>query len=278
MAQLPIVSYKEILPEVFQDIDKNKIVIKLEDLKAIPELSKYISMIQVIKEGETKLVDYDFETQNEIIKIFLINYNFLQFINGDYFFNYTKLKKYFPNNVYLEQIFNSIKPDLVINTDSEEIRFYKWSNLSDNIKNYVGVLFFTAFYKIENFKEYAKIEYNYFTDIEFSFNDFSLITDMKKFFITEFINFLYTNNGQYFGAYDFGSNLKRLVQTKAFQETYEKIYFDIKGFINDLNILYGDFIELLDFKIDTSVDYELKIFVYVKINEERLGFNVVVTY
>ena len=76
MAQLPIVSYTEILPEVFQDTDKNKIIIKLEDLKSIPEHSKYISLIQVIKEGETKLVDYDFETQNEIIKIFLINYNF----------------------------------------------------------------------------------------------------------------------------------------------------------------------------------------------------------
>ena len=63
---------------------------------------------------------------------------------------------------------------------------------NDNIKNFVGVLFFTAFYKIENFKEYAKIEYNYFTDIEFDFNNFNLITDMKQFFITEFINFLFS--------------------------------------------------------------------------------------
>jgi hypothetical protein len=278
MAKLPFVSYKEILPEVFQDIDKEKIIIKLEDLKSIPELSDYVSMIELIKKKETKLIDYDFNTQNKIIKIFLINYNFLQFINGDYFFNFTKLKKFFPNNVYYEQVFNTMTPDLVIDINNEKIYFYKWEKINDNIKNFVGVLFFTAFYKIENFKEYAKIEYNYFTDIEFDFNNFNLITDMKQFFITEFINFLYTNSGQFFGSYDFGSNLKLLVQTKSFHNTYEKIYFDIKGFINDLNVLYNDFIELLDFKIDTSIDYQIKIFVFVKINNDKLGFNVIVTY
>ena len=129
MAKLPFVSYKEILPEVFQDIDKEKIIIKLEDLKSIPELSDYVSMIELIKKKETKLIDYDFNTQNKIIKIFLINYNFLQFINGDYFFNFTKLKKFFPNNVYYEQVFNTMTPDLVIDINNEKIYFYKWEKI-----------------------------------------------------------------------------------------------------------------------------------------------------
>jgi len=276
MAQIPIVSYKEILPEAFQDISKDKIVIKLSDLKSIPELSEYISLTQIVEDKETKLIDYDFQTQNKIIEIFLKNYNFLQFINGDYYFNFTKLQELFPHNVYLSQIFQSYTPDLEININDKTYKYYIWSKINDNIKNYVGVLFFTAYYKVENFKEYAIKEYEFFTDVNFDFNDFSMITDMKQFFITEFLGFIKTNNGSYFGSYDFGSNLKYLIQTKYIYEVFEKVFLDIKGFIHDLNILYGNFLELLDFKIDDSKDYEIVLYISVKIKEETLAFRIVV--
>ena len=275
MAQIPIVSYKDILPEVFQHIDKDKIVIKLEDLKSIPELSNYISLNQILKNKETKFVDYDFKTQIEIIKIFLKNYNFLQYINGEYYFNYSKLKKLFPDNVYLSQIFNSLTPDLEITINDEIYEYYIWSKISDNIKNYVGVLFFTGYYKIENFKEFAIKEYEFFTDINFDFNDFSMITDMKQFFLTEFMAFIKTNNGNFFGSYDFGSNLKYLIQTKFIYDVYEKIYADVRGFISDLNLLYDNFLTLIDFKIDSDNDYDLILYIVISINDETVAFRII---
>ncbi len=276
MAQLPIVSYKNILPEAFQNINKDDIVIKLSDLKSIPELSKYLSLTQIIKDKETKLIDYDFQTQNKIIIIFLKNYNFLQFINGDYYFNYSKLLKLFPNNVYLEQLFDTLTPDLEITVNSEIIDYYLLSKISDNIINYIGILFFTAYYKVENLKEFSIKEYEFFTDINFDYNDFGIIKDMKQFFITEFLNFIKTNNGSYFCSYDFGSNLRYLIQTKYIYDVFEKVFIDIKGFIQDLNIIYNNFLELIDFKIDNSKDYEIFIYISVKILEEEVAFRIVV--
>ena len=280
MNKPPIVSYKEILPEVFQDVDKNKIVIKLDDVKNTPELLNLISSSQIIKNKEVYLTDYPFETQNKIIKIFLQNYYFLQFINGDYYFNYSKLQKLFPNNVYLSQIFDNMEPDLIIQKiiegKNEEFKYYIFEKLNSSIINYIGVLFFIGYYKIENFKEYSVIEYNFLTDINFELNDFGLITDMKTFFLSEFLTFLRTNTGSFFGSNSFGSNVKYLIQTKNLGDVSEKVYLDIKGFINDINVLYGDFIDLIDFKINNSEDYELFIFITISINNEIMGFRVVV--
>jgi hypothetical protein len=270
MAQLPIISYKKILPEVFQNIDKNKIIITLSDLKTIPQLSEIISLNQIIKTGETKLVDYDYETQNKIIEIYLKNYGFLEFKNGSYYFNYTKLKKYFPNNIFYNQLFSDIEPDIIISNtlDTKEINFknikkdckdcimfYKLNKLSKEVLNYIGILFFTAFYKMENFSKYAKIEYDYFTDINFEFNDFSIITDMKEFFLTHLLTFLKMNNSQFFGSYNFGSNVKYYIQTKFLNDIYEKIYADINGFISDLNKLYDNFLTINYVKIDIKTEF-----------------------
>jgi len=62
-----------------------------------------------------------------------------------------------------------------------------------------------------------------------------MITDFKEFFIKELITFINTDTGSFFGSYSFGSNVKKLIQSK---ETRFDISDKFRGFINDFAILY----------------------------------------
>jgi len=266
-------------PDLFFTLDKDKIIITLDDLKNIPELQKYISLKQVILNGKIKLIDLTYENQNQVIIIFLKNYNFIQSFGNEDYFNYTKLKKLWPNNALLDQLFDIKQADLRIEINNETNYFFLFNKLSPEQINYIGLLFFSGFSKVEDSKEYVVKQYEYFTDVNFGPIDFNMITDFKQFFIDQFLTFINTNYQSVFCSNAFGSNLKHYIQTKKLSSYYEKITSDITGFINDFALLYKQTIELINFKIDSESEfYTVKITLIVKINEENVKFTFVKEY
>ena len=269
---------QSILKTIFDNInfitDKTKIVITIDDFKYIPELSKVISFEKISKTGVITLSELTEQNQNKVIYIFLKKYNFIQKFNKYYYFDYTMMYEFWENLEYYNSYFRDKEPDLIISINKEEHKLYKWDKIDFNMQNYIGLMFFSAFNKIkENYSINTK-EYEYFTDINFNFNNYSIITDFKKFFLKEFYNFIKTNHGSVFGNYDFGSNLKNYIQSKKSLLLYEKIKADIVGFINDLSYLYKNVISLINFDIIDIDDYNIKIIVTISLNEEIINYEI----
>jgi len=267
-------------PDTFRDIDKDKIVITKDDLKVMPSLTNFISIKHMLESDKVKLADYDINTQNEIINIFLKEYGFIQLILNDLYFNYTKLEKLWPQEVYLQQMFHSKKATVyevqTIGEDgeytTEEYKFFKIKDLNYYELNYVGILFFVGYSKTEKEVEFVIQEFEAFTDTRFDFNDFSMYKNLKDFFINQFIVFLNINNGGVFGCYEFGSNVKQLVQSKKLTTYYNKLASDIEGFVTDISLLYGGFIKLEGISFN-DYDYEIQIQIRIKFEKETLQFN-----
>jgi len=137
---------------------------------------------------------------------------------------------------------------------------------------YVGILFFSAFSKIKEEKSLVQREYDFFTDINFTINDYSMITSFKNFFVQELVAFINTSNGDVFGSYQFGSGIKDLIQSKSLE--YNTVKNKLKGFIKDFAILYEEAFELDDINIDLN-EYTLTIEIKVYLNKKHLVFKII---
>jgi len=271
----------EILKTVLENIsftsDPSKIIITLDDLKYIPELSKIISFEKIVQSGNVTLSDFHDEDKEKIIFIFLKKYNFIQKFEKRWYFDYTKMLEFWPNLSYYNQIFENKDPDYVITTNDKTYEFYAWDNIELPDKLYIGYMFFSAFNKIKEMESVNEKEYEYFTDIEFKSDNLNMIENFEIFFLKEFATFINTSNGDVFCDYSFGSNLKLYIQSKNNIFLFEKIKTDIAGFINDISILYKNAIELADFSISMVDDYSLKINLLVKINQQFVKYEVIKT-
>jgi hypothetical protein len=126
-----MLDYKNLPKELFYTINEDIIIFTLDDLKAIPELEKYISIQKVIN-NDVYFTELTFDQKYEVSKIFLEKYNFIQRIGIDKYFNYTKLEAYWPNNTYYKQRFN-YDPDLII----DDQKLYDIKNIEKNVMIYV---------------------------------------------------------------------------------------------------------------------------------------------
>jgi len=262
-------------PDLFFNIDKSKIIITLNDLKFIPKLSEYIPLQKISQEKEIYLTDLSYENQNKVILLFLENYHFIQYFETEKYFNYTKLEFYWPNNVYLKQIFDNLFVDKEIEIDGITYKYYLVNKLKDQYINYIGVLFFSAYSKIKDEKNFVIKEYDFFTDSYFENSRTGLIENLKEFFVKELSIFIDTLYGNVYGSNSFGSNLKTYIQNKNSSIVLDKIYNDFSGFINDISLLYGEFIELHDLELNVIDDYSIQIILVVHFNDELLRFTIV---
>ena len=269
--------------DIFRDINKDIIIISLEDVKIFPELSKYIPLETIIEQGFIYLKDLDFETQIKVIKDYLKRYDFIEYILQETVFNFTKLKNLWKDNDYLDFIFASKKVffETTIKNEitgkEETYKYYLLDDISTQELNYIGILFFISYSKIKKETNFVIKEYESFTDVHFENNNFTMYKDLKEFFLQEFFNFINIGYGDVFGSYNFGSNLKYLIQSKNLKKFHDESLNDIKGFISDMNVLYGEFIEILDLYIEDQ-DYELIIHLKLKIEDELLHYRFVKNY
>ena len=264
-------------PDLFFSIDKSKIIITMDDLKYIPQLSEYIPLQKIIKENEIYLDNLDFNIQNKIILLFLENYHFIQFFGSKKYFNYTKLEYYWPNNTYYHQIFDNLRVSKEIDIEGVKYKYYLLDDINDYYLNYIGVLFFSAYSKIKDEKEFVEKEYDFFTDSYFENSKNGIIEDLKEFFIKQLSVFIDTLHGNIYGSNDFGSNIKTYIQNKSSNIILEKIYADFDGFINDISYLYGQFIELRDLEINQVDEYSIEIIIVIHFNNELLRFTITKT-
>jgi len=251
--------------------DKTKIIITLDDFKFIPDLNKVIPIEKIIKEKKITLSEFPFDDQNKLITIFLKKYNFIQkFVKTNYF-DYEKMLKFWPKNERYLDYFKGLEPDIKTNNST----FYKLTKIDDFMLNYIGLMFFSAYSKIENSFNIVDKEYDFFTDVDLSINNFNIIKDIEQFFLQEFLVFIQTTYGTVFGSNIFGSNLKKFIQSKENYILFKQLEIEITSFIKDFKLLYNN-IDLKNFQIIKINDYSYKINLAVIINEKSLGFSIVI--
>lgn len=254
--------------------DPDKIIVTIDDLKYIPDLSKIISIEKIVKNKEITLSQLNYEKRLEVVFLFLKKYYFIQKFGKYYYFDYKKMLDFWPNLEYYKEIFKKLKPELSISIKNENHDFYKWDDLAGHDKMYIGFMFFSAFNKIKNNFYPNDKEYDYFTDIGLSIENMNMIDNFKNFFLKEFMIFINTDYGSVFGDYQFGSNLKKYIQTKDSVLVFDKIKLDIIGFINDLSVLYSGAITFKDLIIEQTYSFSYKITVVVSINNEVISLEI----
>ena len=254
--------------------DPSKVMITLDDIKYIPELSKIISFEKIVQNKYVTFENFHDTDKEKIIFIYLKKYNFIQKFEKKWYFNYTKMLDFWPKLSYYIQIFENKTPDFKIISQGKEQKFYAWDDITLSDKIYIGYMFFSAFNKIKNTESINEKEFEFFTDIYLQAENLNMIENFEIFFLRQFSTFINTNNGVLFGDYSFGSNLKAYIQNKNNLFLIKKIENDIYGFINDLSILYNNSLELLNFGIKQPDDYSLQIILIIKINDEIVQFEI----
>jgi len=254
--------------------DPSKVMITLDDIKYIPELSKIISFEKIVQNKYVTFENFHDTDKEKIIFIYLKKYNFIQKFEKKWYFNYTKMLDFWPKLSYYIQIFENKTPDFKIISQGKEQKFYAWDDITLSDKIYIGYMFFSAFNKIKNTESINEKEFEFFTDIYLQAENLNMIENFEIFFLRQFSTFINTNNGVLFGDYSFGSNLKAYIQNKNNLFLIKKIENDIYGFINDLSILYNNSLELLNFGIKQPDDYSLQIILIIKINNEIVQFEI----
>jgi len=261
-------------PELFFTLDKSKIIIKIDDIKRNQKLQKYIRLDKLLETEKIYLTDLSFKDQNEVIKLFLKEYNFIIKIANDEYFNYTKLYQFWKHNTYFIQYFSGMKPDLTIkvNDKENEEEYFHMDKIDSIMLNYIGVLFFSAYSKIENEKVFVQKTYDFFTDCYFDGYKFGVIEDFQEFFVKQFLTFINTTHGSFFGSYNFGSNLKNVLYSKEGKLDH-LAKMDIEGFVNDISVLYNTFLKLDYIEMSYSEDtYTLTINLGIILNDKQLDF------
>jgi len=267
----------EILKTVLDNIsftsDPSKIIITIDDLKYIPQLSEIISFEKIVQNKTLSLNEFNDLEKEKIIFKFLKKYVFIQKFNKKWYFDYTKLYNFWPDLEYYKQIFKT-DPDLKFTTNDEEHSFYLWENIKLHDKIYIGYMFFSGYDKIKNEESINEKEYTYFTDINFGLDNLGIIDNFEVFFLKQFSVFINTNHGSVFGDSSFGSNLKNYIQSKNRLETIDKIQSDIKGFVNDISILYNNAIQILNIKVTEIDEYSYVFNILLQLNEKKIEFTI----
>jgi len=139
---------------------------------------------------------------------------------------------------------------------------------------YMVILYFNGIYRTNPEKIEELGVYKVLTDINFELNDYAMIINIKEFFTKEFIYFLKTPPGSLPFGNDFGTGLKRVIQTKNSIVRQLEIEGEINFFIQYFNNKYGDIvniktINIVDQQSDIGADNWI-IEVYAMIKQERL--------
>ncbi len=109
---------------------------------------------------------------------------------------------------------------------------------------FISLVYFNGIYRVnpESIQDFGV--YEVMTDIDFSVNKYSIVVDIKKFFVTQFQWFLQTVPGNIPFACDFGSHIKHAVQTKNDNIRQTQVQNEIDFFIHNFNNIYGKLVKV----------------------------------
>ncbi len=143
---------------------------------------------------------------------------------------------------------------------------------------FVCVVYFNGIYRVnpEHAQDFGV--YQMLTDIDFEQNKYSMIVDIKRFFTLEFQWFLQTIPGMIPFGCDYGTHIKRVIQTKNTEIQRIEIENEINFFIYNFNIIWGELVQveeiLINSRASASGGDEWIVEVQAKVKQERLIYRI----
>jgi len=235
-------------------IDYNQITITKLDIKRIPELMNFFMFNNIYIDDEIKLTKLSKNVQNEIGKIFMNFYGYMLSYQDVKYLNYNKLKELFKdsskllhNLAFARQ--NTSKYLEVSVVDNIEIISFLY--MSEEVLNNLILNFF--YLKHRNFisadKYIKKTDTLYDANLEI--NSFYKITDTKEFIVSQFERYIRTIKGSIPFSSNYGSNFKKIINSKYDIFTKKILEEEIKNFFEEISSIYNN-IELYDISISYS--------------------------
>jgi hypothetical protein len=126
----------------------------------------------------------------------------------------------------------------------EDYSLYPDTKIDYSDLYYLAIIYFNGIYRTNPEDAEEVGEYEKLTDINFDLNKYSMILNIKEFFTKQFIYFLKTPPGSLPFANDFGTSIKKVVQTKNNIVQEIQIQNEINFFINAFNDYYGELVQI----------------------------------
>jgi len=144
---------------------------------------------------------------------------------------------------------------------------------------FLVVVYFNGIYRTSPDSAMNYAVYDTLTDIDFGMNRYSMIINIKEFFTKEFIYFLKTPPGSLVFGNDFGTDIKKVIQTKNLEVQKINIQNEIDFFIIHFNEVYGDFVSIRDVNIiqkfsDIGGD-SWGVHIFATVAKERLTYRII---
>ncbi len=143
---------------------------------------------------------------------------------------------------------------------------------------YLIVVYFNGIYRTNPLESQEFGPYEILTDINFDLNKYSLIVDIHEFFTKEFQWFLSTTPGAAPFSKNFGTTIKKAVQTKNDGVRQRMVEDEINYFIQGFNSVYGNLVNIQSINIvskESNIGADSwQIDVFASIKKERLIYRV----
>lgn len=260
---------QDLSPDLYFDIDDEKINIYLSDIINMPELTNILPMGSFGEDELIKLIDLSQEDRIIVGKKYLAR--------DDY-----AIKKfgvcYIKRDVYLQE-FSTI-PKLVGILESVGVNesLIPMSSFTTGDLYYLIILYFSSMYRDPNPQEQLSKHYDILTDVDMELNKFIMITKVSTFFFYSFKNYLGTTKGQTPFQCEIGTGLKKVIQSKNTLVQQVQVENEINFFIDAFNMLYNDMIEVEEIQIENNRAIDggdsWVVNVNATIEEEFIGFQI----
>jgi len=229
----------------------NQITITKLDIKRIPELMNFFMTNNIYIDDKIELSELPKSIQNKIGKIFMNFYGYIIKYQNIEYFNYNKLKELFKNSskilaslIYVRQ--DTVKHLKVSNID--DIDLLSFTYISEELLNDLIINFFHLKHRnfISSDKYVKKTDILY--DINLNSNTFYKITNTKEFIVSQFDRYIRTTKGSIPFSSNYGSDFKKIVNSKYNVFTKKMLEEEIKNFFSSISSIYNS-IELYNIEI-----------------------------
>jgi len=277
--------------DLFLRFDDKGIYIYRSDFETLPDLTDIIPLGSFDSDGKFLFTNLDYNQRVAVGLLFMERDLFVETgLNIEPIFRIDILKEEFKNipevvefcDKYINRCNSPQRPDWCPDCLDEpecSIRI-PLSEFSSSDIYYIILIYFNGIYRTVPEILDNQPTYDVLTDIDFERNRYNIMINIKDFFTKEFIYFLQTSPGSIPFANDYGTDIKKVIQTK--NTDVQRIYVqdEIDFFVINFNKIYGELVQIGQVEIVPQFSEvggdQWMVQVYATVTKERLTYRLII--
>ena len=272
----------DLSPDLFFDVTDDNIYLYLKDVKNMLEVVQIVPLESFGTDNKIKFKELPFNKRLTIGLNYLKKDAYAKKAYGKYYLKARVFETEFYSLPKLIEILKKygLQPNGLIKEFIPVDDFYAAGSNGLLDLYYIITAYFSSTYR-EIDETQLKKEYSILTDSDLDLNKFQIITKISDFFFREFKYYLATNPKDIPFCCDFGTNIRKALQSKNTLVLQVQVENEINKFINDFNAVYDDLVHVEEIKIESSNSRdgssEWTINILAKIEDEYISFKLIKT-